>query len=210
MHKTMELFSVDQGLTAIVERIHVPPLSVFFPRSHERRDPDPVLDRTLSSTARSEPMPDWDQPMTEREARLRRRRGSGDLVMARPPTVGAGLNELDNLIDNLQAVQEKPTPQQQVRDALGVGIMTILTAALAVFIGLVGMRPTTCEDTCAAAAARPPPAPPPPSLPPLSRPPPSLPSPSLAALALAIRMRIALHLHARTRTNGVTCRASHR
>lgn len=93
-------------------------------------------------------MPDWDQPMTEREARLRRRRGSGDLVMARPPTVGAGLNELDNLIDNLQAVQEKPTPQQQVRDALGVGIMAVLTAALAVFIGLVGMRPTTCEDTC--------------------------------------------------------------
>ena len=145
-------------------------------------------------------MPDWDQPMTEREARLRRRRGSGDLVMARPPTVGAGLNELDNLIDNLQAVQEKPTPQQQVRDALGVGIMAVLTAALAVFIGLVGMRPTTCEDTCAAAAARPPPALPPPSLPP----------PSPAALALATRMRSALHLHARTRTNGVTCRASHR
>lgn len=182
-------------------------------------DPHPVLDRTLSSTARSEPMPDWDQPMTEREARLRRRRGSGDLVMARPPTVGAGLNELDNLIDNLQAVQEKQTPQQQVRDALGVGIMAILTAALAAFIGLVGKRPTTCEDTCAAAAARPPPAPPPPSLlplsrpppslPPLSRPPPSLPPPSLAALALAVRMRSALHLHVRTRTKSVTCRASH-
>jgi len=120
--------------------------------------------------------------------------------MARPPTVGAGLNELDNLIDNLQAVQEKPTPQQQVRDALGVGIMAVLTAALAVFIGLVGMRPTTCEDTCAAAAARPPPALPPPSLPP----------PSPAALALAIRMRSALDLHARIFTNGVTRRASHR
>ena len=129
------------------------PLSVFYsPGRTNNAIPIPSwIARSLNRP--SEPMPDWDQPMTEREARLRRRRGSGDLVMARPPTVGAGLNELDNLIDNLQAVQEKPTPQQQVRDALGVGIMAVLTAALAVFIGLVGMRPTTCEDTCAAAAA---------------------------------------------------------
>ena len=83
---------------------------------------DPIPSWIAGSLHRpSEPMPDWDQPMTEREARLRRRRGSGDLVMARPPTVGAGLNELDNLIDNLQAVQEKPTPQQQVRDAMRLG-----------------------------------------------------------------------------------------
>ena len=187
-------------------------LSVFYnPKGPGTRrwilrcDPDPVLDRRLSSTA---PMAKWDDPMSEREVRLRRRRGSGDLVMARPPTVGAGLNELDNLIDNLQAAQEKQSPQQQVRDALGVGIMTVLTAALALFIGLVGMRPTTCEDTCAAAATRPPPAPPPPSPPPLSRPPPSLPPPSLTALALAVRVQRALHLHARTRTRGVTCGAS--
>lgn len=100
-------------------------------------------------------MPNWDDPLSEREARSRRRRGSGDLVMARPPTIGAGLNELDNLLSQLDANQAEQTPeQQQVRGALGAGIMTILTAALAVFIGIVGMRPTTCEDTCAAAARR--------------------------------------------------------
>ena len=70
--------------------------------------------------------------------------------MARPPTIGAGLNELDNLLSQLDANQAEQTPQQQVRGALGAGITAVLTAALAVFIGLVGMRPTTCEDTCAA------------------------------------------------------------
>jgi len=93
-------------------------------------------------------MTNWDDPMSEREARVRRRRGSGDLVMARPPTIGAGLNELDNLLSQLDANQAEQTPQQQVRGALGAGITAVLTAALAVFIGLVGMRPTTCEDTC--------------------------------------------------------------
>jgi hypothetical protein len=132
-------------------------------------------------------MTNWDDPMSEREARVRRRRGSGDLVMARPPTIGAGLNELDNLLSQLDANQAEQTPQQQVRGALGAGITAVLTAALAVFIGLVGMRPTTCEDTCAAAALRhhqrrrrprrrrlskPSPSLPPPSLPP-SLPPPA-------------------------------------
>ena len=105
-------------------------------------------------------MANWDEPLSEREARVRRRRGSGDLVMARPPTIGAGLNELDNLLsqlDNAQADAKPGSPgarrmrTPQVRGALGAGISALLTAALAVFLGLVLYRPTTCFDTCAAA-----------------------------------------------------------
>ena len=87
------------------------------------------------------------------QTRLRRRRASGDLVMARQPTYGSGLNELDNMLSELDrmspagahSMEQAPRPG---RGVVGAATTTMLVAALAVFVRLMFVRPTTCHDVC--------------------------------------------------------------
>ena len=90
----------------------------------------------------------------EPQARLRRRRASGDLVLARPATIGAGLNELDHMLNELDRIipsagegKQEWAPQPILR-GVGAATTAALVCSLAVFVGLVGWRPFTCGDAC--------------------------------------------------------------
>ena len=61
------------------------------------------------------------------QTRLRRRRASGDLVMARQPTYGSGLNELDNMLSELDRMSPAGAHSMEQAPRPGRGVVGAAT-----------------------------------------------------------------------------------
>ena len=89
----------------------------------------------------------------------RRARRSGDEVMTRVDTVGAGLSQLDGMIEELSPGRPKPTPQEelktdkQAKQGLTVydAVTALIVLAMAALLGVVFRPPVdwaTCDNSC--------------------------------------------------------------
>jgi len=98
-----------------------------------------------------------DQPHRQ----VRRRRKSGEVLMARQATVGAGLNQLDSMIGEMNDIKRATLPTTRSvghRSAASFLLTSALVLALSVLLPMVthprelleaaGWQPSVCDDSC--------------------------------------------------------------
>uniref|UniRef100_A0A7S3S7V3 Uncharacterized protein n=1 Tax=Emiliania huxleyi TaxID=2903 RepID=A0A7S3S7V3_EMIHU len=100
-------------------------------------------------------------PDVQPHRQVRRRRKSGEVLMARQATVGAGLNQLDSMIGEMYDIKRATLPTTRSvghRSAASFLLTSALVLALSVLLPMVthprelleaaGWQPSVCDDSC--------------------------------------------------------------